>query len=121
DAYPALDPTSVDGNTSVGVTITRSRTTLVFAIFIMFAMALVTAVVVTVVALMILQRRKFEFGILGWIAGLLFALPAVRNVMPGIPGVGALSDFVVLFWALGCLVAAMVWICVTWIRNPVRP
>jgi hypothetical protein len=121
DAHPSIDPASKDGDVSLAVTITRSRTTLVFAAFIMFASALVTAMVLTVVSLMILQRRKFEFGVLGWIAGLLFALPAVRNVMPGIPSVGALSDYIVLFWALGFLVAAMVWVAVAWIRNPVHP
>ncbi|HEX6511629.1 MAG TPA: DUF4436 family protein [Chloroflexota bacterium] len=118
DAYPALDATSKDGDVSLAVTITRSRTTMAFAAFIMFATALVTAVVVMLVSLMILQRRKFEFGMLGWIAGLLFALPAVRNIMPGVPSVGALSDYIVLFWALGFLVAAMVWVAVVWVRNP---
>ena len=121
DAYPALDPASKDGDVSVALTIVRSRTTLAFAAFIMFASALVTVVVLLVVSLMILQRRRFEFGMLGWIAGLLFALPAVRNVMPGIPSVGALSDYIVLFWALGFLVAAMVWIAIVWVRNPVHP
>jgi len=121
DAHPVLDPTSTDGNVSIAITITRSRTTLAFATFIMFATALVTAVVITVISLMILQKRKFEFGTLGWIGGLLFALPAVRNVMPGIPSVGALSDFIVLFWALGFLVAGMIWVSIVWMRNPAKP
>ncbi len=120
DAYASLDPASADGDVSLGLTITRSRTTLAFAVFIMFATALVTAVVIIVVSLMILQRRKFEFGTLGWIGGLMFALPAVRNIMPGIPTVGALSDFIVLFWALGFLVAGMIWVAVVWMRNPVH-
>ena len=31
---------------------------------------------------------------------ILFALPAVRNTMPGVPPLGAVMDFAVYFWCI---------------------
>ncbi|NKB17610.1 MAG: DUF4436 family protein [Pseudanabaena sp. CRU_2_10] len=45
---------------------------------------------------------------------LLFALPAVRNIQPGIPPVGTLTDFLSFFWAEALIATAVVIMFYCW-------
>jgi len=46
---------------------------------------------------------------------LIFALPALRNVQPGIPTAGAYADVVGFFWNVGLVAIAAVNISITWL------
>jgi hypothetical protein len=46
---------------------------------------------------------------------LIFGLPALRNVQPGVPGVGVLSDYISFIWAelivsVSAIALAWIWI-----------
>jgi len=46
---------------------------------------------------------------------LIFALPALRNVQPGVPQVGAYCDVVGFFWNVGLVAMAAVAISSVWL------
>jgi len=46
---------------------------------------------------------------------LIFALPALRNVQPGVPAVGAYCDVVGFFWNIGLVSMAAVAISTVWL------
>lgn len=113
-----LVPNSKDGDVGLEMKAARSAALFGFALFVMFVMVLLSAIVLTVVVLTGTQNRKVEFGMFGWIGALLFAFPAIRNTMPGSPPLGALSDYLVFFWALACVVIALFVAAGIWITRP---
>ncbi|CAN1213114.1 DUF4436 domain-containing protein [Tumidithrix helvetica PCC 7403] len=83
----------------VKIKISRSIITKAFAMFILIAMWLVPLAVLFMALAVLLQNRPAELGMFAYMGALLFALPAVRNIQPGIPPVGTLTDFLSFFWA----------------------
>ena len=55
---------------------------------------------ITLAATLWFRDRKVEPPTIGFSAGLLFALPAVRNVQPGAPVIGCTMDVAGFFWAM---------------------
>ena len=102
-----------EGWAYLDVDISRSESTIAWAVFVVVIFWLISGAVLTVWVLFLRRRRGFEFGIFIWCAGMLFALrAAIRNSLPNAPPIGALVDFVSFFWAeaLVCLtlVAAVI-------------
>ena len=98
------------GDTSEGwayldVGVSRSDSTIAWAMFVVLVFWLISGAVITVWVLFLRGRHGFEFGIFIWCAGMLFAFAAIRNSLPNAPPIGALVDFVSFFWAeaLVCL------------------
>ena len=48
------------------------------------------------------------------------ALPAVRNTMPGVPGVGTVLDYAGFFWCLIAVAACLITAAITYIRAAFR-
>jgi hypothetical protein len=110
-----LDPSTaqpaVPGEVTLSVTARRSPSVLIMAFGLM--VVLVLLVIVNVIMVMrAIRLHKVEFTTLASLGATLFAIPGIRNGMPGAPPVGTLADFLVFFWALMivglCLVAAAV-------------
>lgn len=102
---------------SVDITIGRSTTTRIFAIFIMAAMWIVSLSVLFMTWVIFTRRRKMETTIFTFISTLIFALPAVRNIQPGIPPIGTLSDFIAFFWAEIMAIACLLVVVYCWLRK----
>jgi hypothetical protein len=98
----------------IKVHISRSLITKIFAIFIMVAMWLVAITVLTIALAVLLQKRPVEAGLFTYMGALLFALPAVRNIQPGIPPVGTLTDFLSFFWAESLIAISVVIMSYCW-------
>jgi hypothetical protein len=94
----------------------RSLSIVLFALFVYLLIALVATVAITVTILVTWHGYGLEFGHIGWVAALLFVLPAVRSGMPGGPPVGTMIDFIVFFWAEVLVVACLVVLVFGWIR-----
>ncbi len=101
-------------NIGIKITITRSIITKIFAIFIMVAMWFVSITVLVMALSVLLQKRPVEAGLFTYMGALLFALPAVRNIQPGIPPVGTLTDFLSFFWAEALIATAVVIMFYCW-------
>jgi hypothetical protein len=121
DYIPKAEFESTDSYIGLRVTISRSVITKSFSIFLMIAMWLIGLVVFTMSMVVAWQPRPIEFGMFTLIAGMLFALPAVRNLQPSVPPLGGLSDFLSFFWAETLVAASMPILFFTWLTRYKKP
>ena len=121
DYIPQAEFESSDTYMGLRVRISRSVITKSFSIFLMIAMWLSGLVVFTMAIVVSWQPRPIEFSMFTLIAGMLFALPAVRGLQPGVPPVGGLSDFLSFFWAESLVAISMPILFFTWLTRYKKP
>ena len=83
--------------------IRRAPSTVFFAVFLMILMWLLTIAIVTMAVILTFLHHDIGPGVLGFLAAILFAFPALRAVSPGAPPPGSLSDFLAFFWCEGII------------------
>lgn len=110
---------SDDNYVGIDMTISRSSTVLFFSLFIAVLMWGATIGVMLLVLSIILRGRKIEVGMFSFLSALLFAMVAVRNSQPGVPPIGAFSDFISFFWAEVILALCLMTILFTWLLRPI--
>jgi hypothetical protein len=93
----------------------RATTTIFFAVFIMLVFWAVALSAFALAVMLAERKRRFEAGFTGFLAALLFALPTVRNNLPGSPPIGSLNDFLAFFWTEGICALALVIVVVAWV------
>jgi len=65
--------------------------------------------------------RRIEVALVGALAAVIFALPALRNALPGAPPLGVRADIFIFFWAeLGAVIALCLFIA-AWARQGASP
>ena len=112
-----LEPDSTPGEADVSMWLTRPGVTLGFAWF-MHALMLVVAASSFIVAYNIgFRNKKPEGTLLVWMSALLFVLPAFRNMLPGGPPLGVLSDYLVFFWVEGLVACCLLVVVLSWARR----
>lgn len=79
----------------------RPRTVVAFAIALMGLAWLLALGCVALAWGVLVQAREIPFWCWGFYAGVLFALPQLRNGLPGSPPFGSLIDWSIYYWALG--------------------
>ena len=99
------------------LSLNRSSNTLLFAFFLLTLMSVLVLLAVVVAALTFSNRRFIEVDLLGWFAGLLFALPFLRSIFPGAPPVGAAIDVYVFLWLLALAMVAAVMVVIGWLQQ----
>lgn len=88
------------------------------AAMLILGLSVMLAVLSVVVGLLVrLRRRVIEATMLSWFAALLFALPALRNFMPGSPPIGVAIDVYVFLWVMVCAVLGVVLAVLAWIAR----
>jgi Domain of unknown function (DUF4436) len=72
-------------------------------------------------SLVFLGVRRIEVTLIGALGAMIFALPAVRNALPGAPPLGVRADILIFFWAeLGAIIALCLFIT-AWAREGAQP
>lgn len=94
----------------------RTFTTRLFALVLLALIGLVAGASLYTSVLVAAFRRPMEAIMLAWTASIVFALPVLRNALPGAPPIGAAIDVFLFFWALLAAMAALVLATVTWLR-----
>ncbi len=117
DYIPKAEFESSDVYMGLRVIISRSVITKSFSIFLMISMWLIGLVVFTMTMAVLWLPRPIEFGMFTLIAGMLFALPAVRNLQPGVPPLGGLTDFLSFFWAESLVAISMPILFFCWLTR----
>lgn len=111
---------SIDGSVAINLYAQRGVATIGFALFELFIMMALAVIAVSITFAAIVSVKPLEFSLFVWLGAMLFALPAIRSTMPGVPGVGTVVDYTIFFWCLiavaGCLIVA----AITYIRNSFR-
>jgi hypothetical protein len=65
--------------------------------------------------------RRIEVSLIGALGAMIFALPALRNALPGAPPLGVRADIFIFFWAeLGAVIALCLYIA-AWARQGATP
>jgi hypothetical protein len=89
----------------------RSKTTKFFSVFINLLMWMLSIMLLAMAIAIWFRKRPVEPPTLAFNAALLFAIPAIRQVQPGVPTIGCIADAVGFFWCMaivsGCLLSLM--------------
>jgi hypothetical protein len=109
-----------NGSIDAVMTIDRASSTVVFAVFVMILMWLLALGAVSLSLAVLVGGRKVELAMFGFLGSLLFAFPAVRNVVPGTPPIGSLNDYLAFFWAEALVAVSLLIILSVWIFRPSR-
>jgi hypothetical protein len=88
-----------------------------FALILGALMLLLTLMAVFVGVLVITNRRESDPGVVGWLVGIVFALPFVRLIMPGDPPLGCLLDVEMFSWSMLLSVIAATLAMIAWVRQ----
>lgn len=108
------------GFESAALEVERSSTVKGFSVFII---TLIWAISVTILIMTLavwLRGRKFEFGMMTFYAAMLFAFPAIRNLQPMVPPIGAWPDFACVFWAQGIVGSCIVIVLFVWLARSAK-
>ena len=115
----APDPESQGPFAGIDLTIHRSGSTLFFSLFIMTLMWILTVGAVGI-AWRVSTGRKAEIPMCAFLGVLLFAFPAIRNLQPSAPPIGALSDFLAFFWCEALVAISLCFVLGTYVFRSLR-
>jgi hypothetical protein len=92
-----------------------------FGLAIYTAMLIMMACALIIGSLVFLGIRKIEATLVSALGAIIFALPALRNAIPGAPPLGVRADILVFFWAeLGAVIGLCLFIA-AWVREGAQP
>lgn len=101
--------------------ISRTGAVSFFGLAIYSAMLVMMVCALTISSLVFLGVRRIEVTLIGALGAMIFALPALRNALPGAPPLGVRADILIFFWAeLGAVIALCLFIS-AWARQGSRP
>jgi hypothetical protein len=114
---PQADPQDVELTT----TIARGGAFSLFGLCAYAAMVVLGCCAVVVGVLTFTDMRPAEAGLIGSLAAIAFALPVLRNALPGSPPLGIQADMWVFLWAELAAVLALALVVFKWARTGPRP
>ncbi|MEY2431749.1 MAG: hypothetical protein QOC92_1474 [Acidimicrobiaceae bacterium] len=109
-----------DGTIDATLKADRASSTVVFAVFVMVLMWLLAIGALLLSLSVLVGGRKVELAMFGFLGSLLFAFPAIRNVVPGTPPIGSLNDYLAFFWTEAIVAVSLLIILSVWIFRPAR-
>ena len=109
------------GDVTVSLTASRPAVIRWFAAAIYLSMAAVGAGALSIGVLLLTRRRRLEATLLGALCAMMFAVPVMRNTLPGNPPLGVAGDLVIFLWAELAVVFGLLMGIATWVRDSVRP
>lgn len=107
-----------DGYSDMKFSVERINSVRMFSIFIMCLMWCMTISIILVVSSIVIRKRKVEYSMFAFLSAMLFALPALRNVQPFVPTIGAYSDYIAFFWSEATIAASLIILIATWLKRP---
>lgn len=110
-------PTGLSTEVARGeINLNRAFSTQLFSILILLAVTILSLIALFLASLVASRRLPIDSVLLPWMAGLLFALPILRNSMPNAPPIGIALDVYVFFWVLLISVVSASMIAIAWIN-----
>ena len=101
--------------------IRRTGAALFFGLAIYGAMFVLSICALMIGGLVFVGIRRIEVTLIGALGAMIFALPALRNTLPGSPPLGIRADLLIFFWAELVAIAALCMFVVAWGRHGARP
>lgn len=128
DTYAEFDPylagwsvagqagnVAIPGYTAFTADFARTATAIYFACFIVGATFLIGLGILAIALAVSVRGRQVELPMISLGVIVLFALPALRNFLPGQPPIGMLLDFLAFFWAQAIVAISVLILTVTWL------
>jgi hypothetical protein len=109
------------GELQLQFSVHRTGAAAFFGIAIYTAMMVMALCALTVGALLFLGIRTIDVALLGAFGAMIFALPALRNALPGGPPLGVRADILVFFWAELVAIIALCLFVLAWVRRGPKP
>ena len=116
-SQPQADPQDVELTTAI----TRGGAFSLFGLCAYAAMVVLGCCAVVVGVLTFTEVRPAETGLIGSMAAIAFALPVLRNALPGSPPLGVQADMWVFLWAELAAVLALALVVFKWAKAGPRP
>ncbi|OYU46264.1 MAG: hypothetical protein CFE44_03025 [Burkholderiales bacterium PBB4] len=113
----ALGADSIDSILNVEMRLSRPLVIQAFAWFMNLVMVLIGVSAAMVTYNVAYKGKKLEAGLMIWMGALLFVLPGIRGILPGVPPLGALTDYLVFFWVEVTTSICLFIMVVTWYRR----
>jgi hypothetical protein len=108
------EPTSF---TVVDWTASRSGTTTVYAVWLMVLMWGLAVTGLLIVWAVVIWMVEVPFWAFGYFVGVLFALPPLRDSLPGRPPPGTIFDFVSFYWSVTIIGVNLILVLAIWLRR----
>lgn len=105
----------------VSLSLARSGSLLVFAVFMMVVMWALASSVLLGTWYLTTRVKGLVWPALAWMAATLFALAAFRNTAPGTPPIGCVLDWFAFLWAETLIALCLITVVITGIRTALRP
>jgi hypothetical protein len=119
--YTADQPQASPEHVELTTTIRRSGAFALFALCAYGAMIVLGCCAIVVGVLTFTNVRPAETSLIGSLAAITFALPVLRNALPGSPPLGVEADMWVFLWAELAAVLALALLVFKWARAGPRP
>jgi hypothetical protein len=114
-------PDSRPEDVRLRLTIHRSPAFAFFALATYGAMVVLALGVLVISVMTFAGLRAVEATLVGALCAIVFALPVLRNVLPGAPPLGVRADTFVFLWAELAVVFSLVLMILAWARSGARP
>ena len=83
-------------------------------------MALIGLTGLTIGTLVFLELRPVEPPMTGALAAMIFSIPALHGIMPGVPPLGIHADALISVWVQLAVIIGLTLFVVTWVRGSAR-
>jgi hypothetical protein len=114
-------PSQRPGELQLAFAVRRTGAVSFFGIAIYGAMIVMGLCALIIGSLVFVGMRRIEVTLAGTLGAMIFALPALRNALPGAPPLGVHGDILVFFWAeLGAIISLCL-IIAAWARRGAPP
>ncbi|MGO9673988.1 MAG: DUF4436 family protein [Methylocella sp.] len=112
---------SENGGLSLTVLAQRPSAHVFFAFVLFAAMILIAASALAIGGLAFLGVRRVEATLVSALGAMVFAVPALRNVLPGAPPLGVRADAFVFLWVQMAVILGLTLFVATWARRGSGP
>lgn len=99
----------------------RSWSTIGISILILVLMVLLTTLSLLTSRSVLNGKKELNIGMAGFLAALLFAMPALRNLLPGAPPIGSWIDILIFFWVEIAVMISLASFVLYWWRKAPPP
>ncbi len=102
---------------TVELALARTGTTTAYAVWMMVLMWGLAATGVLIAWAVVIWQVELPLWVFGYFVGVLFALPPLRDSLPGRPPPGTVFDFVSFYWSVGIVGVTLIVLLTVWIRR----
>jgi Domain of unknown function (DUF4436) len=111
---------SVPGEVKLNIEIRRGGAFILFALAAYGAMVVLGCCALAIGLITFIDARRAEATLIGAIAAIAFAMPVLRNALPGAPPLGVRADMFVFLWTEVAAVIGLALVTLDWARTGPR-